>query len=263
MEGVLLGGFGESVSHAGRVPSNWTAHRPSIYTDVNSRMLRAIRPAIYLLAAALAAWTLGLPPGEQTEGGRYLATTIAEGAVATVFLWLALSCGAIADLFPRARIAPAILRARRALGVSAAVFSALHAYHGFYGWVGGFEMLEYWGTDYTISLLAGLLALVILVPLTLTSFDAAQRWLGQTWNRLHRGVYIACLLVAAHTASVTIHILDLYPVLIVWFVATTTLLALEAWRLLRRGRRRLAAGAFAAGSAVLFWSTFLIGHHRH
>jgi sulfoxide reductase heme-binding subunit YedZ len=44
----------------------------------------------------------------------------------------------------------------------------------------------------------GWLALLLLVPLDLTSNDAAVRWLGPRWERLHKLAYVAALCSFAH-----------------------------------------------------------------
>jgi sulfoxide reductase heme-binding subunit YedZ len=45
----------------------------------------------------------------------------------------------------------------------------------------------------------GLLALILLLPLALTSFNAAIRWLGAAhWRRLHQAVYLVALLAILH-----------------------------------------------------------------
>jgi sulfoxide reductase heme-binding subunit YedZ len=48
------------------------------------------------------------------------------------------------------------------------------------------------------AMIVGLVALVLLVPLALTSTPAWQRRLGKRWKRLHRLVYIAIPLAALH-----------------------------------------------------------------
>jgi len=48
-------------------------------------------------------------------------------------------------------------------------------------------------------ILVGLLALILLLPLALTSFNAAIRWLGAArWRRLHQAVYVIALLAILH-----------------------------------------------------------------
>jgi sulfoxide reductase heme-binding subunit YedZ len=48
-------------------------------------------------------------------------------------------------------------------------------------------------------ILIGLLALLLLFPLALTSFNAAIRWMGAArWRSLHRAVYLSALLAILH-----------------------------------------------------------------
>jgi len=48
-------------------------------------------------------------------------------------------------------------------------------------------------------ILVGLLALLLLLPLALTSFNAAIRWMGAAhWRSLHRAVYAIALLAVLH-----------------------------------------------------------------
>jgi DMSO/TMAO reductase YedYZ heme-binding membrane subunit len=148
--------------------------------------------------------------------------------------------------------------------VSAAVVSVLHGYHSIVDWVGGFDMLRYWGWDYVVSLLLGVIASVILLVLAATSFDAIVRRMGPAWYRLHRSIYLAGLLVVAHAMMTTIHILDLAPLLWTGFLALVFLLLLEMIRLGKAGWRRAPlAATFATLTAAFYWSFFLIGHHRH
>lgn len=90
------------------------------------------------------------------------------------------------------------LRVRRALGLYAFGYAALH-------------LLIFVGVDYAFDgrllydaiferpyALVGLAAFLILLPIAMTSTQGWMRRLGQTWTRLHRGVYIAALLVIVH-----------------------------------------------------------------
>lgn len=226
-------------------------------------MTRLARPAIHLLTAALVAWGLSIPEGEY---GRSLAQTLWFGLFSTLALYFALLVGPLVSLFPNFPGGGLWLHARRALGISSAVFAALHAWFGFFGWVGGFDELSLWTWDYHLSLFAGLVALVIVLILAATSFDRAVALMGAGWKRLHRWVHVAALLVFAHVVSVTIHVLDLLPWQVGWFVAVALLMALEAARFGRRGsrgRKHVAALGLVVGLALLTWSTFLISHHRH
>jgi sulfoxide reductase heme-binding subunit YedZ len=88
---------------------------------------------------------------------------------------------------------------RKSLGLWAFAYAVLH-------------MLVFVGLDYGFSLefilldglpskpyiLAGLAALLILVPLALTSTKGMQRRLGKAWKKLHRWVYFAGILAVTH-----------------------------------------------------------------
>lgn len=88
---------------------------------------------------------------------------------------------------------------RKSLGLWAFGYAVLH-------------MLVFVGLDYGFSLefiladglpskpyiIAGLMALLILVPLALTSTKGMQRRLGKAWKSLHRWVYLAGILAVIH-----------------------------------------------------------------
>jgi sulfoxide reductase heme-binding subunit YedZ len=229
--------------------------------------MRRVRPTVHLVALGLGAWTLLLPTGAGgPAGGNGLDRTLWFGLWATVSLYLALLPGPLAAVFPALPGRGAALHARRALGIDAAVFSGLHAWFGFFGWVGGVEGFGLWSWDYQLSLLLGGVALALLAALALTSSDRAVALLGRGWKRLHRLVYLAGLLVVAHASIITIHVLNLGTGLVVWFGALALLLLLEFLRLRARATPRqgvAAAGVLVALLCVLYWSTFLVSHHRH
>ncbi len=56
-----------------------------------------------------------------------------------------------------------------------------------------FNHFEYW---------LGFVALVIMLPLALTSTNRAIKWLKKDWKRLHKGVYAVAVLVGLHVALV-------------------------------------------------------------
>lgn len=89
---------------------------------------------------------------------------------------------------------------RRPLGVWAFVYAALHFTI--------FSVIDY-GWDWSLLreaifekpyALVGFLALVILIPLALTSWKWWKKKLGKGWKRLHQMVYLAAILVVVHYA---------------------------------------------------------------
>ncbi|WP_159728693.1 protein-methionine-sulfoxide reductase heme-binding subunit MsrQ [Methylosinus sp. Ce-a6] len=128
-----------------------------------------------------------------------------------------------------------LLRYRRALGLLAFYYAALHlsAYvaldHSF-DWIAiGRDILK---RPYVTS---GMAAFVILVPLAATSNNAAIRRLGgKAWARLHRLVYVAAVAAAAHFLLI-VKSWPAEPLL--YAAATAALLAMRAFpAVLRRAR---------------------------
>jgi len=118
------------------------------------------------------------------------------GRYALVFLLLSLLPTVIAALSGL----KVVLRIRRALGLYAFLFALMHA-------------LAFIGLDYAFDfgqlarairegrrVLAGIAALVVLLPLALTSTNRWVSRLGKNWKRLHRLVYVAGALAVLHYA---------------------------------------------------------------
>ena len=92
-----------------------------------------------------------------------------------------------------------LARFRRMLGLFVFFYALLH--FSAYAWLDQSGQWE----DILLDIpkrpfiLVGLLALVLLLPLALTSFNAAIRWMGAArWRSLHRAVYLIALLAILH-----------------------------------------------------------------
>ena len=152
------------------------------------RILVHVVSLVPLVMLLWAAWQRQLGPdpiGEATRrAGRYAITwlllALLPTAVKVVTGW------------------PGLMRVRRALGLYAFMYAAIH-------------LSVYVGIDYAFALglvakelrrspfiLAGLAALLVLVPLAVTSTDAWVRRLRRNWVRLHRLVYLAGALALLH-----------------------------------------------------------------
>ncbi|MCP4536854.1 MAG: sulfoxide reductase heme-binding subunit YedZ [Chloroflexi bacterium] len=119
--------------------------------------------------------------------------TTGTGRSALVFLLLSLTCTPIAVLgFKR------VMRVRRALGLYAFLYAALH-FLTFAGWDYGFDLqlLKPAILDQRF-VLAGSVAFLLLLPLAVTSTKSWQKRLGKNWRRLHRLVYLAGISVIVH-----------------------------------------------------------------
>ena len=154
------------------------------------------------------------------------------GFIACLLLVAVLSFTPLRVLFPKWDVAQAVNRHRRLVGVSAFAYALLHlAVHVFYQYDGTYEgTMTQLGKELQKPFqLTGLVALSILLILSITSLNAAIRWLGaRAWKRLHRLAYVAAGLVAYHQATAE----KTFPMQVVWIFAP--LLALEMARLVKQ-----------------------------
>lgn len=117
---------------------------------------------------------------------------------AAAYLYTALIIGPFCYNF-KTKYNSHIIKARRAIGVSAFYFGWLHALYGFSGSIGGFE--AYWSLElkYLIAVNLNLLSLLILTLMAATSFDFMIKFMTfKKWKFLHRSVYIAGIFVFVH-----------------------------------------------------------------
>ena len=94
---------------------------------------------------------------------------------------------------------PALLRFRRSLGVTTFVYACLHMLC--YAWFDqGFALDDIWQDILKRPFIwLGFGGLVCMLPLALTSFNAAIRYLGvRRWQILHRLVYAVAVLAVLH-----------------------------------------------------------------
>lgn len=91
-----------------------------------------------------------------------------------------------------------VLKIRRALGLYAFGYATLH-FLIFVGLDYGFSWALLKGAIFEKRYaLVGFAALLILLPLALTSTKASMARLGKRWKKLHQAVYVAGVLVAIH-----------------------------------------------------------------
>ncbi len=195
--------------------------------------LRVPKLAVYVAGLVPAAWTFYL--GLQDQLGPEPIKTL-EQELGLWSLRFLLLCLLISPL--RRAWGVDLLRYRRALGLLAFYYAALHlsAYvaldHGFDWPAIGRDILK---RPYATI---GMAAFVILVPLAATSNNAAIRRLGATaWARLHKLVYVAAILAAAHFLLI-VKSWPAEPLL--YAAATAALLAVRAFPSVLRHARRAA-----------------------
>lgn len=152
------------------------------------------------------------------------------GFVACVLLATVLTFSPLRVLFPKWDVALALNRHRRLVGVSSFAYALLHfAVQVLYVYDGGFETLA--KEIQKPFQLTGLVALVILLVLTITSLNAVIRRMGaRAWKNLHRLVYLAAILAAYHQAAAR----KVFPLQVVWIFGPVLLLELaRVWKLRR------------------------------
>jgi uncharacterized protein len=124
------------------------------------------------------------------------------GHAALISLMLAL----IARPINRCWAAP--LRYRRVLGVAAFVLSLAHTAHmAEHTWGWNLDALFFMLPQHQMSIAIGLVALVLMVPATVTSFDGVQRSLGKHWRRIHLLAIPVVILSATHAILIGSHYL--------------------------------------------------------
>ncbi len=124
------------------------------------------------------------------------------GHAAIILLMLALIARPISSLWPHP------LHYRRALGVGAYVLALAHTGHMLdhtLQW--NFEALSFMLPMHQVAIWAGIVALVLMTPAALTSFDRLQKSLGKRWRQIHLLGVPALLLAAVHTVLIGSHYL--------------------------------------------------------
>lgn len=146
-----------------------------------------------------------------------------SGEWAARMIIVALSLTPLAMLMPRARPVAWLLARRRAFGVAAFGYALLHLY--FY--VREMETLANILAELPLlGIWTGWAAFALLLPLALTSNDAAVRRLKSAWKKLQRLVYPAALLTLVHWIVV-------HDALVSALVQVAPLILLESYRLIR------------------------------
>lgn len=186
------------------------------------------KPLLWAVAAVPA---LALLVGALTDGlGANPAQTLIQetGEWALRWLWLTLLVTPLREMASL----PALLRYRRTLGVTAFVYAVLHLLS--YAWLD-----KGWVIDDIVAdvfkrnfILVGMLTFLVMLPLALTSFNAAIRALGgRKWQLLHKLVYAVSLLGLLHFYLKKAAKNDVSEVM----VYAVILALLLGWRVVRRG----------------------------
>lgn len=152
---------------------------------------------LWIMLAAPALWFLYLAAGP--EAADLEALLHPTGEMSARLLIVALALTPLGKLFPGARAVRWLLARRRAIGVAAFGYAALHTLFYVLAMGSADEMLAELGAT---GIWTGWAALALMAPLALTSNDRAQRLLRAAWKRLQRLAYPAAVLTLAHWAFV-------------------------------------------------------------
>lgn len=169
-------------------------------------MLRRVRQMIYFSAV----WTalsinLTVAPGADIRL-RYTLTTEYYAIAAVALLYVALMIGPLLRIAPDLPGGAVLLRSRRAFGLAAFMFAALHGGYAFFTVVGGIDGLGRLGSENLFAVILGMVNLALFAFPAVTSFNAAQRRLGiKRWSMIHRLVYIVAIVAIIHASILGSH----------------------------------------------------------
>lgn len=163
-------------------------------------MKRVIKPLVFLLSLLPALYLSYAVYLSLTGGGDLLgpdpakALALATGEWTIRFVVFTLALTPIRYLFNW----PYAWRLRRMIGLFTLFYATLH----FLVFLVFLLQLRWAELGNEIAerpyVTLGFLAFVLMIPLGLTSFQAAQRRMGRNWKRLHRLVYVTAILAVLH-----------------------------------------------------------------
>lgn len=187
-----------------------------------------VKPLLWMLCALPLAWLFFKGATDRLGANPPEAVIRATGEWALRWLWLTLAVSPLRDVASL----PSLLRLRRALGVTAFVYALLHFLS--YAWLDKGLAIDDIARDIVKRnfILVGMLALLLMTPLALTSFNRAIKAMGgRRWQMLHRLVYLVALLGLLHFYWKKSAKNDVGEVM----VYAVILAVLLGWRAMRRG----------------------------
>ena len=164
--------------------------------NVRKRLLSPwAKPLLMLLLALPAVWLI------YAAFNDLLGANPAEALIRQTGDWTLRGLCVVLAITPLHEITgtPALLRFRRTLGVSTFIYACLHLLC--YAWFDqGLAFDDIWRDILKRPFIwLGFGGLLAMLPLALTSFNAAIRWMGvKRWQTLHRLVYATAVLAVLH-----------------------------------------------------------------
>ncbi|MBD2188736.1 urease accessory protein UreH domain-containing protein [Pseudanabaena mucicola] len=134
------------------------------------------------------------------------------GHAGLFLLMLALAARPLSQFF---KFGKNLLTYRRVIGVGAFVLSLAHAFHKIehtFQW--NFEAISFMIPQHQISIWLGAIAIVLMTPAAITSFDMMVTKLGKAWRYLHLLSVPALVLASVHTIAIGsnyLGVVDLTP----------------------------------------------------
>ncbi|MBI2032863.1 MAG: ferric reductase-like transmembrane domain-containing protein [Candidatus Levybacteria bacterium] len=193
-------------------------------------LLRNIRFYILLFSAVFAEATYYYVHALYGPGSSEIELTQRYGLISVTYLYIALYIGPVTRIFFGIPFRSQILKARRAIGVSACFFALMHARSGFFDELGGLVPFLQLNTTYHIAIALSTVALVILTLMALTSFDAVIRKMTfPKWKRLHQLVYLAGVFIVLHATLIGSHMKRFGPVSVLFYGAFIILIFLHGY----------------------------------
>ncbi len=188
----------------------FTIWRSSLYLLLVKNLNRLLANSrFYILAVSVllsifsAAYLRGYFPSDRLY---YIRLEQIYGFISIGFLYFAVILTPLSKLLGKRAWLQRVLFARRAFGVSAAYFAALHVYLVMAEQIGGLSGLSLLPTRFKVSFALGTLALIILLLMAATSFDKAIKTMTfKNWKRLHRFVYLAGVIIIIHVWLIGTH----------------------------------------------------------
>ena len=131
-----------------------------------------------------------------------------------IFLFLCLSITPLARIIKK----PLVFKFRRLLGLYSAFYLLLHIIVFFIFYLEmdlGYLLTEILERPY---ITVGMLAAILLIPLTITSTKKMQRKLGRNWKKLHQLVYLVAILAIVHFIWQTKSDLNQPTIYLLWLI---------------------------------------------
>lgn len=181
---------------------------PAIFdTAFSSRAAfdRAAKPVLFVLLSMPLGWLVFAILGELSVPGSRLGADPAVEVVRFLGEWsirLLLLTLSVSSVRRIARF-PKVLQLRRMIGLFAFSYVVCH-FTAYLGFLAEFDLvlIEEDLVERTY-ITVGFTALLLLVPLAVTSTNGWRRRLGATWRKLHRAIYIIVPLGLVHLAWLT------------------------------------------------------------